>query len=258
MLDPLEPRALFSVLLENGILRITGTDAADVLTITTETAVTNSIPGSMFTGVRVNLNGEEHSFSQSAIRRIRINTLGGDDIVTANFPGLTGTSEIPVPGFRQFIHGGDGDDTLRGGDARDLIRGGQGDDQIFGSTRPLGMTGDRLVGGPGDDAIHGGHGPDTILGSTGHDTLSAFDGDDRVFGGDGDDQIDGSDGADRLLGGRGDDTLTAGELGGIILVDAPARTPDDDRDTLLGGPGNDLADIIRDDRLKQIETVRRD
>src|SRR5687767_3144242 len=207
MLHPLEPRALFSVLLENGILHITGTDAADVLTINTETAVTNSIPGSMFTGVRANLNGEEHSFGQSAIRRIRINTLGGDDTVTANFPGLTGTSETPVPGFRQFIHGGDGDDTLRGGDARDLIRGGPGDDNISASSRPASMIGDRLVGGPGDDQIFGSFGNDTILGGIGHDTIGAFDGDDRVFGGDGDDQIDGADGADRLLGGRGNDTL---------------------------------------------------
>jgi Ca2+-binding RTX toxin-like protein len=246
-----------SVALENGILRIVGTEAADVITITAETGQTQGIPPSLFTGVIVTVNGERHEFSQSAIRRIRIHTLAGDDNVTANFPGPSGTGEAPVPGFRQVIVGGDGNDTLIGGTARDRIHGGRGDD-VLGALRIGSFHGDFITGGSGDDSINGGFGDDTLVGGAGRDHILARDGDDLLDGGFGPDTLDAGDGADLLLGGPGNDTLIAGAIGGLI-IDPPAELPpDNDRDTLLGGPGFDIARLVsNDDRLRQIESIMR-
>ena len=149
----------------------------------------------------------------------------------------------PIPGDsdpfndRDTVDGGLGDDVIQTGDDNDLAFGGEGDDIIDG-----GFDDDTISGDAGDDTLIGGEGNDTILGG---------DGDDSIVGGIGlpDDPInipdDGSgpfgpdlrpdNGRDLLDGGAGDD---------IILGE-------DDDDTLLGGEGDDFLDGgIDDDSLE--------
>lgn len=98
----------------------------------------------------------------------------------------------------------------------------------------------------GDDSLIGGAGDDTVLGGDGNDTIDGGDGSDSVEGGDGDDVIDTSGGAplpDRGFPGY------SGTDPDIPYVPADAD-PDDDRDTVSGGAGNDTiytgddADVI--------------
>ncbi|MBZ0124364.1 MAG: type I secretion protein, partial [Roseovarius sp.] len=126
-------------------------------------------------------------------------------------------------------------------------------------------TSDPLAGDDGDDIIDGNTGDDTIFGQGGDDTLSGNEGDDVVDGGTGDDVVDGGPGDDTLTGGEGDDTITGGDgsdvvedLDGDNVVDTssdagvsalpdlgypglfPADSdPDDDRDSVTTGAGND-------------------
>ncbi len=102
---------------------------------------------------------------------------------------------------------------------------------------------DRIVAGAGDDTIYGG---------VGNDTIEADEGDDAVFGGDGDDSIFGFEGSDTVDAGLGDDFINTRTSSGTGLPDQgytdtsgsglsyPGDSdPDNDRDLVLGGAGND-------------------
>ncbi len=82
-----------------------------------------------------------------------------------------------------------------------------------------------LVGGPGDDLLRGFGGGDHLHGLAGND---------RLYGGAGDDVIVGGAGTDRLVGGAGNDILVA---------------RDGRRDAIACGPGRDLVEAGRDDRI---------
>lgn len=102
-------------------------------------------------------------------------------------------------------------------------------------------AGDALLPGaaPNDDSIRAGDGDDTVLAGLG---------DDEVEGGGGDDSIVGDVGSDTIFGGAGNDTIDAGaplsatplpDLG--FPPDVPADPfPDDDRDFVDGGDGDDV------------------
>ncbi|UWQ76417.1 Hint domain-containing protein [Leisingera sp. M658] len=90
---------------------------------------------------------------------------------------------------------------------------------------------------PGDDSLTGGEGDDTILGGGGDDTIDGGDGSDSVEGGDGDDVIDTSKDSGIPLPDRGFPGYT-GTDPDIPFIPADAD-PFDDRDTVLGGAGND-------------------
>ncbi len=159
------------------------------------------------------------------------------------------------------LEGGAGDDTIYGGndpsdpDAldlvdvdsdgnpvdpdpdnnRDTISGGDGNDVIFGQD-----DADSLDGGAGDDSIDGGIDDDTIDGGAGDDTLIGGQGDDNILGGDGNDSVAGDDGDDVIDTSNTDGTPDRGvpSVGGVAAI--PADTdPDDDRDTVDGGAGDD-------------------
>jgi Ca2+-binding RTX toxin-like protein len=95
---------------------------------------------------RVNITGAE-----AANDRLRVNLLGGDDVLDAT--GLAAGS-IQLTG-----DGGDDDDVLLGGAGDDELLGGAGDDV--------------LIGGPGNDIIDGGPGSNIVIQSLGADTVSA-------------------------------------------------------------------------------------
>jgi len=94
----------------------------------------------------------------------------------------------------------------------------------------------------GDDVLDGGEGDDTIYGGGGDDTITGGAGSDTVSGGDGDDVIDTS-------GPNSTGTDAMPDLGYPGLYQADAD-PDDDKDVVYGGAGNDTittgddADII--------------
>ena len=159
--------------------------------------------------------------------------------------------------------GGPGDDTLNGGAGEDLLDGGDGNDVLNGDegndTLNGGAGEDVLTGGPDDDELNGGDDNDTIIGGDGDDTLNGDAGEDLLEGNDGDDVLNGGVGNDTLLGmigsdtaegGDGDDLINTG--GGDVAPDLgypfaasddlgfdPDADPENDRDSVDGGAGND-------------------
>ena len=89
---------------------------------------------------------------------------------------------------------------------REYLFGGQGDDTLTGN-----IFADRLYGGDGQDTINGNGGKDYIEGNEGNDVLlSGGSGDDTIRGGQGDDLLDGGTDDDTLDGGLDNDTLKGG------------------------------------------------
>ncbi len=172
-----------------------------------------------------------------------------------------------------IVFGGAGNDSIEGESGVDTLRGGLGNDQLFGGTEDDELYGaigaDTMNGGAGDDYARGGlgadvffgglgadSGDDTAFGGRGHDALDGHEGDDSLNGGRGADTIGGGAGSDTVLGGRGadaivtsDPNLADGELPDIAfpgLYDADAA-PDDDRDSVRGGYGDDTIATGDDD-----------
>jgi Ca2+-binding RTX toxin-like protein len=197
---------------------------------------------------------------------------GGDDSID----GGTGDDSLDGGTGDDSITGGDGDDTIIGGDGSDTVDGGTGDDEIDtsgGTNIPdRGYPGspgspavaadpdpnddrDLVHGGTGDDIIRTGDDADTIFGGDGDDTIDGGIDDDSIEGGTGDDSLIGGDGNDTVDGGDGDDYInTSGRLlhalpdrgfpgysGPPIVPVIPADPdPDNDRDLVHGGDGNDF------------------
>lgn len=177
---------------------------------------------------------------------------------------LVGGSGIDV------LDGGDGDDTLVGGEGDDALITGDGNDLAIGDagndfidTRSTADQGspDRAYPGlyPADtdplddrDTVQGGAGNDTILtgddrdvidGGTGNDAIDAGDDADSVVAGEGDDTIFAGEGSDTVSGDAGNDVIWGGARGDVYdpthLPDAVDADPDNNRDLLSGGLGND-------------------
>ncbi|SDN44951.1 Ca2+-binding protein, RTX toxin-related [Lutimaribacter pacificus] len=164
----------------------------------------------------------------------------GDDPVTddltVTFTGdeagtVTGGATDVIFSEIEIVVTGDGDDTIDGAasDTPMEVYAGGGDDSV--------------TGGSDDDILDGGDGADTLLGGLGDDTLDGGDGNDTIYGSDGNDSVD---------GGEGDDYINTRISPGLGVPDSgldhptnpalsyPADTdPDNDRDFVDGGAGND-------------------
>ncbi|HEX2972916.1 MAG TPA: calcium-binding protein [Tepidisphaeraceae bacterium] len=201
MFEKLEARQLLSAVLEDGTLTINGTDGADAIHVYPLLEPLGSEPIGYWPGeqliivesyVAVDVNGSIEKFRDRDVLRIIINGLGGDDTITgAKLVPVTVDMSNPsggITGFRQLIHGGDGNDTITGSEGGDYIDGGSGNDLIRGAG--------------GDDEIIGGDGEDTLLGEAGDDTLRGEAG-------------------DSLDGGQGNNQLydEAGQLPSVVLKD---------------------------------------
>jgi hypothetical protein len=231
--ESMEPRQLMAadISLDNGLLRVEGTESADVISIeqvqvafpTIERVlVTNPLTGigqfqfqSVFRNsprVQVTIaetNGavvEQAQFIPSAVEAIEVRSLGGNDTVE-NETGIGSTQ-----------YGGYGNDVLRGGSVRDVLYGESGNDQ--------------LIGNAGNDGLYGSYGNDTLEGGSGDDSLYGSYGNDSILGGSGADYLSGSDGNDVLEGGSGNDTLYAGAHNDVLRGDSGS-------DDMFGGSGND-------------------
>jgi Ca2+-binding RTX toxin-like protein len=79
--------------------------------------------------------------AETANDRLTVNTLAGDDVVTA--------AGMSADLIKFAADGGDGDDVLVGSDGNDTLTGGAGDDE--------------LIGGPGQNVLDGGPGDNILL-----------------------------------------------------------------------------------------------
>ncbi|SIS80731.1 Hint domain-containing protein [Phaeovulum vinaykumarii] len=154
-------------------------------------------------------------------------------------------------GYVEGTSGADLIDTAYTGDPEgDMVDAG---DAILTGDAP---DDDRILAGEGDDTVHAGVGDDTIWGDDGNDQIFGEDGDDSMSGGAGQDTLTGGDGNDQADGGAGDDVIdTSGTTDPLPDQGYPGlfpadTDPDNDRDTVHGGDGNDTittgddADVI--------------
>ena len=111
---------------------INGTNGDDIMT------ATNAVGQLVVSGPAVSVRVEHF---ETALDIIRIQGLGGHDVIDASAVDLTGP--------RLTLDGGLGDDILLGGAGDDNLLGGDNDDV--------------LMGGPGTDILDGGLGENTVL-----------------------------------------------------------------------------------------------
>ena len=205
----------------NHILKITGTSAADTITVS-ETADL----------ITATLDGKTETFNPDGIISIQVFCGEGNDT-------LLGDQSTPAI----YVSGGAGSDLLIGGPGNDTLTGGAGKNTLHG-----GQGNDRLNGSNGRDFVYGEEGSDRLYGSGGNDYLVGGAGVDRIWGGDGADLIIGNSGNDKLFGEAGNDTVLAGDgndhlEGGLGI------------DVLNGGKGKDNADDDNADTRIAIETL---
>ena len=171
----------------------------------------------------------------------------GDDLVY----GGTGNDVEYGDAGDDTLYGETGDDALYGGAGDDSLSGGEGDDTLHGGdgndTLDAGQDGDALYGDAGDDLLMGGPREDVLDGGTGDDTLLGGNAADEIIGGDGNDSVEGNDGSDVI-------NTASTENYGVGLPDQgypglyPADgDPNNDRDYVDGGAGNDTITTGDDD-----------
>jgi Ca2+-binding RTX toxin-like protein len=145
---------------------------------------------------------------------LAVSTTGGAPV---GVPGtLTGVEEVR-------FHFGSGADTFSGGGGTDIVSGGGGADSLVG-----GQGNDMLFAGAGADTLEGGDGADRLVAGritsmTRNPGVSGF----PNFGAGTSEAFDLT--SDRLDGGAGDDTID-------VLTG--------ETDTIIGGDGNDIANVI--------------
>ena len=174
----------------------------------------------------------------------------GNDLIDVDYVGdpegdMVDNGDEILPGEGpedDIIEAGRGDDTVFAGEGDDDIRGGTGDDSLVGEEGDDSIQGqggtDTLDGGEGDDTLRGGIEGDSIIGGAGNDVVGAAGGDDVIDTGSDDlspdlgypglfpADDDPEDDRDFVDGGSGNDTITTG----------------DDADTIVGGFGDDVID----------------
>ena len=173
---------------------------------------------------------------------------GGNDNDTV--AGGAGNDTLDGGLGNDVVFGGTGSDLIEGGDGNDVIDAGNHIDPAIDYDYP-GVDPyendqfpdndlDTVFGGVGDDIITTGDDDDSIDGGTGNDYIDAGIDDDSVTGGTGNDTIIGGQGDDIIEGNDGDDLIYGGlDTEVLNLPDAIDPAPDDNRDTLYGGAGND-------------------
>src|SRR4051812_38646392 len=139
MIEGLEHRLFLDATFNNstGLLTVTGTGNADVITISEKNPAI------------VTLNGKKLGPFNKVIKSLVINGLGGSDNIN---------SALKVP---TTVYGGAGNDTVTTGAGNDFLYGNEGND--------------RLNGNAGDDFLQGGADNDDMTGGAGIDTVDYTD-----------------------------------------------------------------------------------
>lgn len=189
----------------------------------------------------------------------------GDDSINSGWDdddvyGGAGNDYIDADMGADFVDGGDGDDTIIAG--FDAFSDYTGDDTNLPNPLALNPDGtpavtdpnvndgmDTVYGGAGNDIIITGDDADEIYGGADNDTINAGIDDDYVDGGTGNDSIIGGHGSDTIMGGEGDDFIVAGDSTMLYpnTPDPIDPLPDNDRDYVDGGAGNDTISGQDDD-----------
>lgn len=178
-------------------LVVTGTSSADNITVNSTNPAATTV------------GGVPGPFNIPAGGVIRINALGGNDVVQVS-------GSVPA-----YVNGGDGNDTITGGLGDDVLRGGAGGDFIQGGT-----GNDVIEGGTGIDRLSGDAGDDVLIGgqsSHSDDDLATQKNDPGLPGTVTDteqDRMTGSGGADRFIKNAGD------------IVTDPTQDPGDTTETV--------------------------
>ena len=182
VVEAVEPRRLLSAVLEDGVLRVAGSDAGESIVVKA---------GNRLVSVAIGTAAAQR-FNVRRVQRLEVRAGAGDDTIRiASKPNLV--AQVHGEAGNDTILASAGNDSLYGGDGADYIRGGGGHDLIQGEA--------------GDDSLLGDHGNDSLRGETGDDDLIGGKGVDDLNGGDGNDDLYGGLGLDSVRGGRGRDVF---------------------------------------------------
>ncbi len=198
--------------LDGDLLTLNGTGAADKIAI---------YPSG--TSLVAKLNGVTQAFASSAVARVEVYALAGNDSVDL--------SALPIAAY---VNGGPGQDNIVGGEGNDTLSGGAQSNTIDGRNGQ-----DVLNGSAGNDLLIGGGGNDRLYSNGGNDTLNGGGNVDRLFGSDSDELFIGGGSNDKIYAYGGNDTLY-GNVGSDILD---------------GGTGTDTADTDPADIRVSIEVL---
>jgi Ca2+-binding RTX toxin-like protein len=164
---PAEASQTVDARIAGNVLKVKGTNDDDKLTLRLQAGNTNVLE------VDAGDDGSaDFSFDRALLTGIRINALGGNDLVRVD----EANGQIVEP---TSVLAGNGNDTILGGSGIDTINGGNGDDLIDGNRASdvafMGDGDDIFVWDPGDasDVVEGGDGSDALLfnGANGGETV---------------------------------------------------------------------------------------
>ncbi|MEO6299040.1 MAG: Hint domain-containing protein [Paracoccaceae bacterium] len=163
------------------------------------------------------------------------NAHSNDDIVYA----YGGNDTVLAGAGNDLVYGGTGNDNLSGQDGNDTVYGDNGSDTMSG-----GAGNDVLYGGPDGDTIYGGAGSDLVDGGAGNDlidTSNSLQSPDIGYPGLYPADSAPNDDKDTIVGGQGDDTIRTGDDADSIHGNEGADSIDAgvDNDTVFGDAGND-------------------
>jgi Ca2+-binding RTX toxin-like protein len=196
---------------------LSGTNAEDVDTDTTENAIGGSGPDTLDgNDIRNKLEGGagDDDLDGEEGNDLLLGGPGNDD-----FTGGEGADRVSFIGSPQGVNvdlslgfaTGEGDDSF--GDGIEIIVGSQFNDHITGGPFATGGTVNFLfVGRRGNDVLTGFNGNDNLKGGGGNDILRGVGGDDILRGANGNDRLFGGSGTDVGNGGKGQDSCRGVEI----------------------------------------------
>src|SRR5918993_2079353 len=129
--EALEPRRLFSIALEDGVLYVFGTSAADNITVSLNENAERII---------VTQGTMERRYFYAQVGGIQVSARGGNDFVQIS-QAVTRNAVMFGEGGDDGLHGGGGNDKIYAGDGNDRILGGVGSDQLRGEAGSRYITG---------------------------------------------------------------------------------------------------------------------
>jgi hypothetical protein len=174
IIENLEQRRLLTaVLLEDGILDVTGTSGNDVLNV--KKVIVNDVAK-----LKVYENGSGGRtiswFALADVNGLRMSGLEGDDQIILDY-GKDGLIDLPAS-----LIGGTGDDSLKGGAGNDQLIGGEGWDYLYGESGDdvlIGNSGiDYIFPGEETNEVYSGAGADRIMSVSDQDTYPKGEGKD--------------------------------------------------------------------------------
>ena len=169
----------------SGVLQVAGTNKADVITVSLDSAAGM---------VNVVVNDVATPVPLAGVVGVNVVSGNGNDTVSIT-ETVAGEWTLPVT-----LMGGNGKDTLTGASGADTLDGGNGNDTLFGLA-----------------------GNDTLRGGNGKDTIDAGDGDDNIDGGRSKDVLTGGLGIDTFVGKRQENEAQDESVEDILEAAAPKK-----------------------------------